>query len=71
MNNSKVRNRDGRPLEFLCVIHLHIKSLCMWVEARAICRCLITNEADGAMQWRSRARLPHLGHYYQIKTAER
>lgn len=74
VNNSKARNaaswsRNGQPLELPCVIHLHIKSLCMWVEARAICRCLITREADEAIQWRSRERLPHLGHYYQIKTA--
>lgn len=73
--NSKDRNPafcspDGQPLEPPCVIHLHIRSLCMWVEARAICRCLITSEADGATQWRSRERLPHLGQYYQIKTAE-
>lgn len=41
-------------------------------EARAICRCLMTSEADGgAARWRSREHLPHLGHNYQIKTAGR
>lgn len=73
---NKVRNPassspDSQPLKLPCVIHPHIKSLCMWVEARAICRCLITSEADGAVQCRSRECLPHLGQYYQIKTGER
>lgn len=56
--NLAICSPDGQPLEPPCVIHLHIRSLYMGVEARAICRCLITSKADGAEQWRSQERLP-------------